>query len=363
MIRPERIEKGIKTAGKDKGKRKNVKRVMNDLPGYTKKTKKKMITFSYSPEIYEERDIDEGSRHKKRTISKQPFWPDQVIQSCVIGELEPILMKSIYIYAHGSLENRGTDQSRKVIERWIQNDPANTKYCLQMDIHHCYPSIDQEKLVQLFREKIHDYRFNRINEAIIHTTEHGLPIGAKTSFIYLHFLLTPLDHLIEAMPGAKYYLRHADDFIIFGSSKRGLRKVQNFIIRYIHEELNMRINPNYSIFPIEYVGKDGKKHGRPLDTCGYLFYRDRTILREAKMLSITRKAKKISKKPRPTRYDAQQMMSRFGELRQAKTYHMYLERVKPYVRKKQLRKILSKYGRQQNARMEVSGECRKTESG
>lgn len=363
MIQPENIEEAIKTAAKDKGSRKAVQRVMNNLPEYIEKTRQMLLDFSYVPKIYAEQNIREGSKRKKRKISKQPFWPDQVIHSCVLGQLTPILMNSIYEYAHGSLKERGTDQSKEAIERWIQNDPKNTKYCLQMDIHHCYPSIEQEILVQLFRNIIHDYRFNRVNEIIIHTSPEGLIMGAKPSFIYLHFLLSELDHKISEMPGAKHFLRHADDFIILGSSKRELRKIQNFVIDYIREERNMQINPNYSIFPIEYVGKDGKKHGRPLDTCGYLFYRDRTILREAKMLSITRKAKKISKKPRMTRYDAQQMMGRIGWLRQARTYHMYLERVKPYVRKKQLRKILSKYGRQQNARMEVSGECRKTESG
>ena len=348
MLNRENIRKAIIIAARDKHKRRSVKMVFSDLENYIDKTEDIMTSFSYEPRIYEKRQIVEGSKHKIRTIQKQPFFPDQIIQSSMVEAITPMMEKSLYEYAHGSLKNRGTDQSKAVIERWIREDPKGTRCCCQLDIHHCYPSVDQEVLKHVFHEKVHDRRFNKLNDKIIHTLPFGLPTGAKSSFIYLHILLTPLDHLIANDPSAKHYLRHADDMIIFGSSKRELHKLRARIEMYLKTVLNMQINPKWQIFPLPYEGRDGKKHGHPLDTCGYLFYRDRTTLRLEKMLSITRKAAKISKKERPTRYDAQQMLSKLGQLRHADVYNVYEDYVKPKVRKKQLRKIVSKYQRSHN---------------
>ncbi|MBQ8039299.1 MAG: hypothetical protein IJ274_05440 [Lachnospiraceae bacterium] len=156
-------------------------------------------------------------------------------------------------------------------------------------------------------------------------------------------MLTPLDHWIVTLDGVEHYLRHADDMIIFGSNKKKLHQVEQKVIAYVRDNLHKEINHSHQVFPIEWADKRGKKHGRPLDVCGYLFYRDRTILRKARMLGITRKASKIGKKEKPTIKDARQMTSQMGWLNHSDTYDMYLQRIKPVVSKRRMRKIISKH--------------------
>lgn len=68
------------------------------------------------------------------------------------------------------------------------------------------------------------------------------------------------------------------------------------------------------------------------------------------MLGITRKAARIGKKEKPTVKDARQMTSQMGWLNHSDTYNMYLEKVKPYVSKRRMRKIISKHQRRENER-------------
>ena len=156
-----------------------------------------------------------------------------------------------------------------------------------------------------------------------------------------------------------------DDIVIFGSNKKKLHKVERDVIEYMRREYNMEINHNHQVFPIEWEDKRGKKHGRPLDVCGYLFYRDRTILRESHMLKTTRKANKIAKKEKITFYDSQQMLSHLGWFEHADMYDAYLERIKPKVNVRQMKHIVSKHARKENKKREVenSNGVRKASGG
>ena len=91
---------------------------------------------------------------------------------------------------------------------------------------------------------------------------------------------------------------------------------------------------------------------------GFEFHRDRTILRESIMLSCTRKVNRVSKKDVITWYDATAILSYMGYLTHTDTYEMYLQRVKPHVNVKKLKKIVSKHSkreeREKRERMERS---------
>jgi len=80
---------------------------------------------------------------------------------------------------------------------------------------------------------------------------------------------------------------------------------------------------------------------------GFQFYHDKTILRESIMLSTTRKANRMAKKDRITWYDATVMLSYMGYIDHTDTYDMYLQRIKPNVNVKKLKKIVSKHSKRE----------------
>ena len=86
-----------------------------------------------------------------------------------------------------------------------------------------------------------------------------------------------------------------------------------------------------------------KEIGRVLDFMGFLFRRTRTTIRKAILYRITRKARKLSKKEKVNWYDASSMVSRMGYFKHTDAYNVYVERVKPYVNIKRLKKKISNH--------------------
>lgn len=89
-------------------------------------------------------------------------------------------------------------------------------------------------------------------------------------------------------------------------------------------------------------------HGRPLDFMGFEFHRDRTVLRKSIMIRATRKASRLGNARRINWAEAAGMLSYMGWIDHTDTYAMYLERVKPYVDIKRLKKIVSNHQRRLN---------------
>ena len=50
----------------------------------------------------------------------------------------------------------------------------------------------------------------------------------------------------------------------------------------------MEIKPNWKLFPVDYIGKDGKHHGDCIDMIGYKIYRDHTEVRRSIFLRARR---------------------------------------------------------------------------
>ena len=75
----------------------------------------------------------------------------------------------------------------------------------------------------------------------------------------------------------------------------------------------------------------------------YKFYRDKVTLRKSIMLKASRKAKRISKKIKPTAYDAKQMLSYLGWVKCTNVYNMYLKWIKPFISFQELKRIVSKH--------------------
>lgn len=345
MVQPENISAAIDKAAEHKHKRRDVKEVLKHKGKYVKIVQDMLLNDEFKPPEYKLHKIKEGSKKKTRYIEKPYFKYDQIVQHVLITQLKPIIMKSLHPQAYGSLEDRGMLQIAKRISKWLKNDPKGTRYCLQMDIHHCYPSVDKEILIQKYHRIIKDERFNKVNDAVIKAFPIGISLGAPTSVWHIHFLLTEFDHYISSLDNVKHYARFMDDIIIFGSNKRKLHRVEENAINFLKEKLNLEVNHSHQVFPIEWQDKKGKIHGRPLDVCGYLFYRNKRILRKTRMLGITKKARKLKKKKKLTHYDAQQMLSQMSWLKHSDTYDMYLEHVEPYVKKRTLRRIISRVTR------------------
>lgn len=156
----------------------------------------------------------------------------------------------------------------KISKKILLKDKKNTKYCLKLDIKKYYPSIDKNILKIKLRKLFKDENLLYLLDTIIES-EQNIPIGFYTSQWFVNFFLTDLGHYIKEKLQIKYYIRYADDMILFSNNKKELKRKFYKIKEYLEKE-NLQIKQNYSLF---------KTESRCIDFLGYRFYRGYTTLR------------------------------------------------------------------------------------
>lgn len=204
---------------------------------------------------------------KERQISRLPFFPDRIAQHAAMNILEDMFVSTFTADTYSCIKGRGIHGALSAVKSALKDVPG-TKYCLKLDIKKFYPSIDHDILKSLLRRKIKDKNMLCFLDEIIDSAE-GLPIGNYLSQYLANFYLAYFDHWIKEVLGVKYYLRYADDMVLFGATKEELHQILAKIREYLTNELKLTIKGNYRIFPI-WLG---------LDFVGYKCYPNRTLLR------------------------------------------------------------------------------------
>lgn len=193
---------------------------------------------------------------KDREIFKLPM-KDRIIQHAIMIHIEPIFRESFIIDTYSSIKGRGIHRCLKRVKKAVRHEEY--KYCLKLDIHKCYPSLDKEILKQKLRQKFKDKKLMHLLCLIIDSCENGVPIGNYTSQYFNNFYFNSFDHWIKEVKRIRYYFRYCDDIVILGKDKSFLRSLFKDISNYI-DSLNVKLKSNYQIFPI---------NDRSVDFLGY----------------------------------------------------------------------------------------------
>ncbi len=325
------IALAIKKSSKGKTKRYDVKRVLFKQDLYIEKIHNILVNKTYYPSEFNVSIIYDRLNKKERTISKPKYYPDQIVQYCLMNVLEPILLKRFYEYSCGNIIKKGTSYGQKMIRYWMDNDKKNTKYCLKMDIKKYYPSVNKELLKLKFEKVLKDSNTLELINKIIDSICDGLPLGNYTSASFANFYLNDLDIFLKEKNNIKYYVRYVDDLILFSGNKKKLYKFIGEVKRFLKEE-KLELKGNYQIFNLE---------NRDLDFLGLRFFRDKTILRKRNMYRISRRALKISKKKYVDFKDACAMVSYYGWIKRSNSYNFYNKRIKKMTSIREMKKVIS----------------------
>lgn len=333
----ENIKHAITKASLGKRDHRKVKLVLNDINRYALEIQKMLVDQTFKPTHPKEKIITDGPSRKTRTICKPIFFPDQIVHWALTLQLEPIMMKGMYRHNCGSIPGRGTSYGQKVLRKWLDSDPKNTKYCLKMDVRKFYHSIKGEYLKPYFRRKIKDQRCLWLIDTVVDSVD-GLPIGYYTSQWFANFFLEDLDHFIKEEMGAKYYVRYVDDLVILGPNKKKLHRLRLNIKAFLYLK-GLHLKSNWQVFPI---------NERDIDFLGMRFYRDRTLLRRRNSLRIRRRIRKIANKEYLTVKDASAIISYWGWIKRTDSYMFYCKYIKPIISISEARKVVSINARYRN---------------
>ena len=333
VIEIDNIKKAIVNASKRKTNRRNVQKVLNNIDFYAKQIQTMLINDTYVPCKYIEQKIKDGANKKERIIFKPSFYPDQCIHWAIMLQLESLLERGMYKYCCASVKGRGVHYGQRYVKK-ILKDVKGSKYCLQLDIRHFYPSIDKDKLKEKFIRIIKDPKLLNLMFKIIDSAEDGLPIGNYTSQWFANFYLQDLDHFIKEKLHVKYYIRYMDDIVLFSSNKRKLRYIKEEIEKFLNSE-GLELKDNWKLFLTD---------SRPLDFLGFRFYRDHITLRRRNALRIKRRVKKIKRRFELYGHirlqDASAMVSYFGWIKNSNSYHYYIKNIQKYITLKQCKEVI-----------------------
>jgi len=321
------------------GKRKQnrVKKILDNIDVYAEKIRRILLKKTYRPSPYIEKTIEDGATKKIRTICKPRFYPDQIIHWALMIQLQPAIMRGMYEYSCGSVPGRGTSYGQKTLRKWLDGDYKNTKYCLKMDVHKFYPSVNNELLKMAFRRRIKDTDCLWLIDQIINSIQ-GLPIGNYTSQWFSNFFLQGLDHFIKEQLGVKYYLRYVDDLVLLGGNKKKLHKARQAISDYL-ETINLTLKDDWQVF---------KVNSRAIDFLGFRFFRNKTILRKRNALRIRRRIRKIQKKGYLNYKDACAVVSYWGWIKRSDSFNFYHKCVKPVISVGYAKRVVSNYAKANN---------------
>ena len=244
-----------------------------------------LVNYSYEikPEDYTKKFIND--KGKVRELNKLPYYPHRIIQWAIMLQIEDIFHKHFTNFTCASLPNRGIHKAKYYLNKYLK-DEEGTKYCMKLDIHHFYPSINHDILKKLLRKKFKDPELLWLLDLIIDSHDEGLPIGSYLSQYLANFYLSYFDHWLKENKHIKYVLRYMDDIIILSNSKEKLHKLRKEIEEYLIFNLKLKLKSNWQIFLVE---------SRGIDFIGYVTFHKYSLLRKKTKKRFIKQLKTINR--------------------------------------------------------------------
>lgn len=265
-----------KLASRGKSWYSEVKMVNSDPEFYLTNIQWMLINQDFTTSAYDISIRYDGI--KQRTIYKLPYYPDRIVQWAILNVIGPILESKMISTTFSSLKGRGPYQCMKRVSSDLERYPYETFYCLKMDIHKFYQSIDHDLLKQLYAYTFKDPKLLWLINDIIDSVDNdeGIPIGNYLSQYSGNYFLTPFDHWLKEEKHIQFYYRYMDDMVILHHDKEYLHDLLNEIIDTLNK-IKLTLKPNHQIFPVPdrgidfvgYVIKHGEVRIRPRIAKGY----------------------------------------------------------------------------------------------
>lgn len=253
-----------KLSRQGKSSRKEIRIFESNLDENLEEIRQLVINKKFHTAKYRSKKIYEP---KERIIYILPYAPDRIVQHAIMNILVPYMEKMFITDSFACITGRGqTRASLRTMEAVRRN-----KYCLKCDIHHFYPSINQNILSEMYHRKFRDKDFLYLMDDIIFSFPGGYncPIGNYTSQWNGNFYLTPLDNFCKHELRIRDYIRYCDDFLLFSDDKA-----------YLHD-CRKRIEDFIGKYELTYSKADVFSVKQGIDFCGYRHFDNYILLRKS----------------------------------------------------------------------------------
>jgi RNA-directed DNA polymerase len=208
-----------------------------------------LLNHTYKHDGYQAFKINDP---KPRDIHKATVR-DRLLHHAIYRILYPFFDKTFMADSYSCRENKGTHKAinkfRSYFSKVSQNN-TQTCWVLKCDIRKFFANIDQGILVNSLKEYIPDKDIINLLENVIGSfsskrdKDVGLPLGNLTSQLFVNIYMNKFDQFVKHKLKTKYYIRYADDFMIFSEDKNYLEKQISSIRRFLENELKLKLHPD-----------------------------------------------------------------------------------------------------------------------
>ncbi len=190
----------------------------------------------------------------------------------------------------------------------VTQNHTRQAWVLKCDIRKFFASIDQAVLLKILAKYISNKDILALLSNIIGSFSStgegiGLPLGNLTSQLLVNVYMNEFDQYVKHKLEAKYYIRYADDFVIFSTDPDWLCGVIPVIERYLSDVLHLRFHPKKISLRTIASG---------VDYLGWVHFKDHCVLRTVAKKRMFRRLKESG-------YDSASVQSYLGLLKHGNT--------------------------------------------
>ena len=232
---------------------------------------------------------------KPRNIHKASVR-DRLLHHALSRTLQPFFERTFIADSYSCRVGKGT---HKAIERFrvfvyrVSKNHTKTVWVLKGDIRKFFASVDQTVLAKIITRYISNKDviglLSRVVGSFYSTREGvGLPLGNLTSQLLVNVYMNEFDQFVKHRLKAKYYIRYADDFVIFSQDKKWLLDILPKIKGFLWNELHLELHSNKVSLRTLASG---------VDFLGWVHFPDHRVLRTTTKKRMLRRVQEKNGKP------------------------------------------------------------------
>ena len=225
---------------------------------------------------------------------------DRLLHHAIYGILYPFFDTKFIYDSYSCRIGKGTHRALdrfKYFANKVSKNNTKTCFILKCDIRKFFANIDHDILESILKKHIEDENIiwllgqiidsfhsntyisdsvnmqnnkNRIYNSIYAIAEIGLPLGNLTSQLLVNIYMNEFDQFVKRDLKIKYYIRYADDFVIFSEDRKYLVDILTQMKEFLNNKLKLNMHPDKVFIKTLFSG---------VDFLGWINFLDHRVLR------------------------------------------------------------------------------------
>jgi retron-type reverse transcriptase len=187
---------------------------------------------------------------KPRNIHKA-MVKDRVLHHAIYRQLYPLFDRTFIADSFSCRLDKGVHKALKRFNLFalqVSRNNTRTAWVLKMDIKKFFANIDHEILLDILASHISDQNILGLLRKVIDSfsvqSNKGLPLGNLTSQLFCNVYMNEFDQFVKHKLKGKYYIRYADDFILFSNNRQWLLDQMSLISEFLEQRLHLSLHPD-----------------------------------------------------------------------------------------------------------------------